>query len=193
MTLPYKITYTPAFAVFWGLSFAIAIFTNGLLSVAFVALALLTLIHHEHAHVKECLTLGVKVNAIEFNWLGGLVNMDCNDARDARNILLAGVLNTAWYAVACNALLGWIYLSKPIGLNFANNPYLELLSSCAMFTGLFVLVNVLPFSFKSKKHGLITTDGYGAILMNRLAKVHDELWNDGARVALDQQGISGAN
>ena len=187
MTLPYEIEYTKGFVIFWGIGFAFALYTNGALSVAFVALALLTLIHHEHAHIEACNRVGVLVKRVEFNWLGGLVNMEPNNPQESRGILLAGVINTAAYTFLFNGLLFAIYYVKPIGLNFANNPYLELLISCAMFTGMFLIVNVLPISYTSKKYGLIATDGWGAVKMHRLIPSYDELWNDGAKVALDQR------
>lgn len=193
MTLAYEIEYTKGFVIFWGIGFAFALYSNGLLSVAFVALALLTLIHHEHAHIEACNRFGVLVKRVEFNWLGGLVNMEPNNPHESRDILFAGIHNTASYALLFNGLVAAIYYIKPIGLNFANNPYLELLASCAMFTGMFVIVNVLPVSYKSKKYGLIATDGWGAIKMHRLIPVYAELWNDGAKVALDQFTLSVGN
>lgn len=186
MTLPYTIEYTKGFVIFWGIGFAFALYTNGLLSVAFVALALLTLIHHEHAHIKECNKVGVIVNEVEFNWLGGLVNMKPNTPVDSRDILLAGIVNTGSYAFIFNGLILAIYYIKSIGLNFANNPYLELIDSCAVFTGLFLVVNILPISFKSKKYGVVATDGWGAVKMHLLIPSYNELWNDGAVLALDQ-------
>jgi hypothetical protein len=185
MTLPYEINYTKGFVIFWGLMFGFALFTNGLMSIAFVALVLLTLIHHEHAHIKVAQSAGVVVKYVEFNWLGGMVNIDVNTPKDSRNILVAGVFNTFCYAVIFNFAVLLIYTVKPIGLNFANNPYLVLLNSCALFTACFVVVNILPFSYKSKTYGRITTDGWGAYLMHKevLREVH---WNDSVRKSLDQ-------
>jgi hypothetical protein len=185
MKVPYEIEYTKGFTIFWGVMFVFAIVTNGAMSVAFVALVLLTLIHHEHAHIKAAFRAGVAVKAVEFNWLGGLVNVDVNNPKDSRNILVAGVFNTACYAVVFNAIVIAIYIVKPIGLNFANNPYLIFLDSCALFTACFVVANILPFSFKSKKYGRITTDGYGAYLMHKEI-LREERWNDSVRISLDQ-------
>lgn len=193
MEHPYKIEYTPGFVVFWGIGFAFALFTNGLLSLVFVAIALLTLIHHEHAHIKECNKVGVLIKHVKFNWLGGLVNMEPNNPFDSRSVLLAGLINTGAYTFIFNGLILAIYYIRPTGLNFANNPYLALLSSCAAFTGMFLIVNVLPISFKSKKYGIVATDGWGAVMMHRLIPSHNELWNDGAVSALDRVTLSVGN
>lgn len=187
MTLPYTIEYTKGFCIFWGLCFAVMIYTGGLMGFALIALMLLTLIHHEHAHAKVCNNLGIKINRIKFNWLGGFVIADVVYARDASKVLAAGIINTGLYALLFTIPTFLIYYVKPLGFNFAQKPYLNFIDTMSGCMILFFLLVIIPVKFRHEKHGLITTDGYGIYLMNKLAvERDDELWNDGARIALTQ-------
>ena len=180
----YPIIYEKSFLIFWGTMLALSLYGGGLLMFAFTATAILVLIHHEHAHLKQCMKRNVKVNSVIFTWYGGGVNADIVYAHDAVPILLAGVTNTGYYAVAFIAMLGsYHYIGRTfgMGINFANNPYIAFLNSLTLFTVIMVFTNVLPISIKSKEHGIISTDGWGAI---RFIELRDELWNDGAHDAL---------
>lgn len=188
MTLPYKIEYTKGFVIFWGLCFGIMIYVDRILGFTLIALMLLTLIHHEHAHAAMCNKLGIKINEIKFNFLGGFVNADIIYARDAAKVLAEGVYNTGMYTLLFLIPTFLIYYVKPLGFNFAQNPYLNFIDTMSGCMIIFFILLILPFKYNHKTLGLITTDGYGIYLMSRLAKEKDdELWNDGARVALDQQ------
>jgi hypothetical protein len=188
MNIPYKIEYTKGFCIFWGICFGVMIYADGVMGFAIIALMMLTLIHHEHAHAKVCEKLGIKINYIKFNFLGGFVNADVIYARDAAKVLAAGVINTGMYALAFTIPTFLIYYIKPLGLNFAQNPYLNFIDTMSGCMILFFLLVIIPVKYRHEKHGLITTDGYGVYLMNKLAvERDDELWNDGVRIALDQQ------
>lgn len=181
----YPIIYELSFLLFWGPMLALSVYAGGLLMFAFTLLAMMVLIHHEHAHVKECQKLGVKVNSVKFNWMGGAVNADIHYANDAVPIMAAGVLNTGFYTFAAVALLGTVhYLGRNVvtGFNFANNPYLQFLTSVSVFLVVLLFSNLLPISVKSKEHGIITTDGWGAY---KFSILRDELWNDGKNNAAD--------
>lgn len=194
MTPPYEIEYTKGFVLFWGICFATMIYTSGIMGFALIALMLLTLIHHEHAHAAECIRLNLHINRIKFNWMGGFVNVDVTSARDSARVLAAGVINTGLYTLLFTIPTFLIYQMKPIGLNFAQNPYLKFLDTMSVCMILFFIMIILPIKFRHKTHGIITTDGYGILLMNKLAvERDDELWNDGALLALDQQQLSGAS
>lgn len=175
----YPIVYKPSFVLFWGVALGLSVFTGGSLMFAFTAIAILMLIHHEHAHVKECLKRGVRVNSVTFNWLGGVVNADICYANDAVPILLAGIKNTGYYVfLSIGLLLSVHYMGRNVwsGFNFANNPYLQFLNSFVLFSVILLITNCLPISHYSKKHGVISTDGWGAY---RMLEKRDELWNDG--------------
>jgi hypothetical protein len=179
----YPINYELSFLLFWGPMLALSVFGGGLLMFAFTMLAIMVLIHHEHAHVKECIKRGVKVNSVTFNWMGGGVNADIYYANDAVPILSAGLINTGCYAFAAVALLASVqYLGRNVwtGFNFANNPYLQFLTSVSVFLSVLFFSNILPISIHSKEHGIVRTDGWGAYKFRIL---RDELWNDAKNIA----------
>lgn len=175
----YPIIYDTSFVIFWGVVLSISLYTGGLLSFATVAVMILVLIHHEHAHIKECKARGVKVNSVRFTWLGGMVDADILYANDAVPIMKAGVANTGYYAIAfVIILMGYNFIGRNygLGINFANNPYLNMITSIMLFTVIMFFSNILPISYKSKKYGVITTDGWGAF---KFVELRDELWNEG--------------
>lgn len=180
----YEISYEPSFVIFWGLMLAGGLLAGGLLMLAFIATAILTLIHHEHAHLKTSLERNVKINYVKFTWLGGLVDADITYAHDAVPIYSAGVINSGCYAVVfAGALISINYLGRNVwtGFNFANNPYLQFLNSITMFAVVMVVTNILPIAWKSKKYGIVSTDGYAAY---KFVELRDELWNDGKSLAM---------
>jgi hypothetical protein len=158
---------------------AYSVYVGGLPMVVFTIVAILMLIHHEYAHIRECERRGVKVNNVRFTWLGGLVNAEIYYANDAVPILAAGVINTGCYTFAFTSLLLIInYMGRNVwlGFNFANNPYLQLLNSIVLFSFIMLITNILPVSINSKKYGLILTDGWGAY---KFRELRDEMWNNG--------------
>jgi len=186
----YPIVYKPSFTVFWGLSLGSCFLIGDQLTLAFVAFAMLVLITHEHAHIRECQRLLVPINSVTFSWLGGAVDADIRYAKDAVPILSAGVKDTGAYAFVFGAFLAALYFIRPIGMNFAQNPYLNLLNSIVVLTVLMFITNILPIVYHSKTDGIISTDGWGAL---RFAILRDELWNDGRSeammVGVDEVGI----
>jgi hypothetical protein len=185
METEYPIIYEPSFVLFWGFCLAFAEFTGGIMMIALVALMLLVLVHHEHAHAKECLKRGVKIEAIKFFWLGGCVQMGPSHYNDAIPILTAGVFNTFFYAGIFSltwfvVMFCWQYL---IVFNRANNPYISLLDSAILFSIAMAISNVLPLEYNSNKYGIISTDGWAAF---KFRELRDELWNDGKTEAIAQ-------
>jgi hypothetical protein len=182
----YPIIYDPSFVFFWGVVLAFSLYTGGLLAFATVCAMMLVLIHHEHAHVVQCITRGVKVKQVRFNWLGGLVEAEILYANDAVPIMASGVINTGCYAFSFSAVyLAIDYIGRNlISINFANNPYINFVGSLMLFSGIMLISNCLPISYHSKKYGVITTDGWGALKFRLL---RDELWNDARFEALAWQ------
>jgi hypothetical protein len=181
----YPVKFAPSFILFWILFGALALYFKGLLLFATVALMLIVILHHEYAHVKQCEKRGVIINEVRFNWLGGLVETDIRYANDAVPIYTAGVINTGCYAVAFTGLLAVItYIGRTyaVGINFANNPYLEFLTSIILFTTVMFFTNMLPISYKSKKYGVMMTDGLAAFHYRVL---RDELTNEGKYDAIN--------
>ena len=174
----YPIIYEPSFVIFWGGVMAFSLYSGGLLSFATIAIMMLVLIHHEHAHVKQCLQRGAQVRSVRFTWMGGLVDAEIMYANDAVPILTAGVFNTGCYALAFIGLLAAVtYIGRNIiSMDFAYNPYLQFLNSIMLFTTIMFFSNILPITINSKKYGLISTDGWAAI---KYIELRDELWNEG--------------
>jgi hypothetical protein len=180
----YPIIYEPSFVLFWGAMLALSIMSGNLLLFAYTAITMLVLIHHEHAHIKECLKRNVRIKSVTFTWWGGGVDADIMYAHDAVPILTAGVINTGCYAIVFMGMwLGANFLSRNVllGVNVINNPYLQFLNSIALLSLLIFATNILPISHKTQKYGVVTTDGWGAY---RYRELRDELWNDGKHEAL---------
>ena len=179
--MTYPIIYTPSFVIFWGLSLGAGLFIGGGLTFALVAMMILVLISHEHAHLNQCHELGVKVNSVTFTWLGGMVDCDIKYAHDAVPILAAGLIDTGCYTVSFIGVFAALNIIRPHGLNFAANPYLALLNGIVCFLVVMSVTNILPINYLHKKHGLISTDGWAAL---RFVELRDELWNDGRSLAM---------
>lgn len=109
------------------------------------------------------------------------MDADIRYAKDAVPILSAGVKDTGAYAFVFGAFLAALYFIRPIGMNFAQNPYLNLLNSIVVLTVLMFITNILPIVYHSKTDGIVSTDGWGAL---RFATLRDELWNDGRSEAM---------
>jgi len=171
MTSPpsYPITYTPAFAVFWGLALGTSLYIGGLLTFALSALLLLMLVTHEHAHVVACQKCGVRIESITFTWLGGQVDCDVEKHNDdvAFKVYTYGVIDTTCYAVAFVFLLIVLtWFGMETGWNFAD-PYgtlqrMQFARSAVLLSGLFAVTNILPVAVMTQKHGEISTDGWAA-------------------------------
>ena len=177
----YPIIYDASFLLFWGISLALGLYAGGLLTFALVAMMMLVLISHEHAHLKQCVKLNVKVNSVRFTWLGGMVDADIRDADYAVRILSAGVIDTGCYSVSFAGLFIALYYFNPPTLNFANIHFLGLLNGINMFLIVMCITNILPISYTHKKHGIISTDGWATL---RFIELRDELWNDGRAEAM---------
>ncbi|MDD3019876.1 MAG: hypothetical protein PHX61_02715 [Alphaproteobacteria bacterium] len=178
--MTYKINYTISFVIFWGLALGFGLFAGGLLTFALVAMMILVLISHENAHLKQCLKRGVKVNSVTFTAMGGMVDADILYANDAVPILAAGVIDTGFYTFVFGGFLAALYLIRPHNFNFAMNPWLNLLTSTSASLVVMFITNILPITYHSKKDGIISTDGWGAV---RYSELRDELWNDGRCLA----------
>ena len=174
--MTYPIIYENSFVVFWGIFLGVGLFAGGLLTFALVAMMMLVLISHEHAHVKQCIKRHVPIRSVKFNWLGGMVDADIRYANDAVPILSAGVYDTGCYTLVFGAIIWYLDTFRVTGLDYANNPYLSLLNGIACFLIVMSITNVLPINYHHKKHGLISTDGWAAL---RFRELRDELWNDG--------------
>jgi hypothetical protein len=156
----YPITYTRSFILLWGPALGIGLFIGGALTFALVCMMILVLISHEHAHLKQCERHNVNVKSVTFTWLGGMIDLDIKGAADGIPVLFAGVVDTGMYTISAVTLWAIPNLTRPIGLNFANNPYLNLLNSITLFCVVMFISNILPISYNSEKHGIITTDGW---------------------------------
>jgi len=185
---PYPITYSLSFVLIWGLSFGVAVFYGKLMFVAYVALMMLVLICHEHAHAEECVRLGIEIKSIEFTAFGGMVKTGAVEyVDDAISIFKAGVANTGYYAVSfffVFAMLQMYGRGMIPGFNLANNAYIDFAFSSVIFTSVLFLCNILPVSYHSKEHGLVATDGYAIIIFREL---HAEMMNEGKYQALNYQ------
>lgn len=180
----YKVIIEPSAILGYGSLLVFAAITGGISMFAYVLTAMWVIISHEYAHLKECLKRNVKVNYVKFAWYGGMVSADIKYANDAVPICLAGVVNTSYYAMASLILLISVnYLGRYVwtGFNFANNPYLSFINCFTLYTVMAVICNILPITYHSKKHGLISTDGWSAI---RSMELRDEMWNDGVHNAM---------
>jgi len=89
-----------------------------------------------------------------------MIDADITDARIAVPVLSAGVIDTGIYTFSFVGIWAIPHLTHPIGLNFANNPYLNLLNSIALFCIVMFISNILPISYNSKRYGVISTDGW---------------------------------
>lgn len=174
--MDHDIIYKPSFVLFWGVMLAISVLC-GILTVVFTLCSMLMLIWHEHAHLKACEKRGVKINSVSFTWLGGEADVDIVwYANDAIPVLMAGVKNTGIFAFSLGAFVVGLYSFPPLGLNFAQNPYLNLLNSVAVFAVLLFITNILPITVNTKTKGVISTDGWACV---RIASIRNEMWNDG--------------
>jgi len=171
-----KPEYALSFLVLWGSALGITLYTGGLLAMAGILVMMLMILSHENAHYNACLKQNVKVNWIRFNWLGGMINCDFIHYNDVVPVLLAGVKNTGIYAVIL-APIPWIIYNviRPVGVNFAHNPYMGFLTSIALFAVVLFFSNISPVTIPSKE-GPIMTDGWAAVKYYELQR---ELWNDG--------------
>lgn len=84
------------------------------------------------------------------------------------------------YTLSLGGFLAALYIVRPIGMDFAMNPLLNLLIGVVSFLIVMCITNVLPINYHHKKHGIISTDGWAAI---RFRELRDELWNDGRAIA----------
>ena len=161
----YKVTYRTSFVLFWGSALAFALFAGGLLLFALISLMILFLHTHEYAHVRACKKCGVEIREVYFSAFGGGVDVEnIQYASDVVRIYLAGLQDTAMFCGIFIVPLIALYLVKPVGFNFALNPWLNFANSIALFMLVFTVSNILPISKHTKKDGLITTDGWAAIL-----------------------------
>ena len=179
---PYPIIYDGSFIVFWGMSLALGLFVGGLLTFALVAAMILILINHEHAHVKQCIRHYIPIRSLRFTWIGGFLDSDIRYASDVVRVCSAGVINTGMYAFSLVGIVAVIMYFRPVGLNFANNQYLNFLNGITLFAVVLLISNLLPIVYHSKTDGMITTDGWASIWY---AELRDEMWNDGVHDALD--------
>lgn len=172
-----KINYTRSFVLFWGATMALAIYTGGILNLAFVLIALLMLVWHEHAHAAHALRSGGTVHEIGFTWLGGYVIAEMQSLVDRPGFFMAGVKNTVGLAIVFIAMdCGAILVFRELSINLAMNPYLNLLNCAVVFAVLLSLSNILPVSYYWKERDiLITTDAWAA----HISSEGYELWNDG--------------
>ena len=179
--MAYKIEYRPSFVIFWGSALGFGLFAGGLLTFALVAMMILVLLSHERAHLNQCIKRGVGVNGVTFTAMGGMVDADILYANDAVPILAAGVIDTGCYTFVFGGFLAALYLIRPAGFNFVMNPWLNFLTSITAFLVVMCVTNILPINYRSKVHGIISTDGWAAV---RFAELRDELWNDGRCLAM---------
>jgi len=183
----YKIIYEPSFVIFWGLALSAGLFVGGLLTIAAVAMAMLILITHEHAHIEECNRVNIGINSVRFTWLGGMVDFRDADAwyaGDIVSLLLAGVKDTGAYSISfifVLVILNYLGRNVVLGFNFANNPYINFVNSVVLFSGVLFIGHFLPITYKTKSGGLISPDGWAAL---RFMELRDELWNDGKSLAM---------
>ena len=168
LNMNYPINYTRSFVLLWGLSLSVGLFIGGLLTFALVSMMILVLISHEHAHLKQCELHNVKVNSVAFTWLGGAIDLDIKGAKDGIPVLFAGVVDTGMYTLSAVVVWAALNFTRPLGLNFANNPYLNLLNSITLFCVVMFISNILPISYNSEKHGIITTDGWATYKLLKL-------------------------
>jgi hypothetical protein len=105
-----------------------------------------------------------------------MVDCDIKNAHEAVPILAAGLIDTGCYTVSFMGVFLALNIIRPVGLNFAGNPYLALLNGIVSFLVVMSITNILPINYHHKKYGLISTDGWAAL---RFIELRDELWNDG--------------
>lgn len=171
-----KPEYDLSFLLLWGSALGITLFVGGLMAMAGVLVMILMILSHENAHYNACVKRGIKVNWIRFNWLGGMINCDLVHYNDAVPVLLAGIKNTGAYTLVLGPIPWIIYnVVRPVGVNFANNPYMGFLYSIALFAVVLFLSNIIPGTIPSKD-GPVRTDGWAAVKYYELER---ELWNDG--------------
>jgi hypothetical protein len=184
MNTNYAIVYKPSFILMWGSALALGFYFGGWLMLAYTAVAILMLVHHEYSHIRECEKRGVKINNVTFNWLGGMVDADIFLANDIVPILEAGVKNTGYYALGFGSVLfTTLFISNSyVVMPLAGIHYIRFLESIVLFSIIMLVCNVLPISIRSKKYGFVSTDGWAAL---RYRELRDELWNEGAHIALD--------
>lgn len=179
----YPIVYTRSFVVFWGVGLSAALFCGGLLALAAALMILLMLVHHEHAHTKMALEHCAKVESITFGAFGGMLSTTPKHAHEEIDIYAAGVLNSLGYAIVLVGCLislrqlsyasGWNLVDPmPLGLLY----WFQFLNSISLAAVVLVISNVIPIWYHSKKHGLVTTDGFAVVLKWGDRK---EWWNDG--------------
>lgn len=179
--------YTGSFLVFWGGFLAWTLIDGGMLTLAFALTAMMMVLSHEHAHAQKCLDLGVGVDKIVFNWLGGAVIIsDCRYPADAVEILMAGVKDTAMYAFSFSGVfLSMLVFGKNIvgGLMFILYPFRDLAMVIAFAALVLTAVNCVPGTIYHEKYGPIRTDGWAACCFHETST---ELFNDGRYLAISQ-------
>lgn len=185
----YPIVYTRSFVLFWGIGLGAAVFCGGLLALATALIILLMLIHHEHAHTKTALKHNAKIESIVFGAFGGILSTTPKHAHEEIDIYAAGVINSAGYAITALLCLGCLRgLCYQNGWNLADpSPlgllyWFQFLNSISLAAVVLVISNVLPIWYHSKKHGLVTTDGFAVVLKWGDQK---EWWNDGRAESMD--------
>jgi hypothetical protein len=175
-----KVNYTGSFLIFWGGALGIGLYMGGLLMVAYILICLYLMHTHEHAHAVECIKRNITIKKIEFSAAGGCVNCGEMYANDAVPILLAGLKNTTVYLFGFVGLAIFLSWYRFIGVNYANNPYINLVNCVSLFTLCLVICNCLPISYQSKEYGLVSTDGWAAIIYREFSI---ELMNEGKYLA----------
>jgi hypothetical protein len=179
----YPIIYEGSFLLFWGAGLSISLFLGGALGLLCMLISLLMLITHEHAHLKECMRTNTKIKSMTFSWMGGAAEVD-SEFWNMKSILLAGVYDTWTYFSVFTGVLFIVWYWKDnlsVGINFANNPWLNLITSLSMMSGVFFFTNILPITIHTKKYGPISTDGWAAVKLTTLQR---EMWNEGKHLAL---------
>ena len=163
----YPITYDWSFFILWGIILVWQYSAVDLLGVALVGSALIILISHERAHANACIRKNLPIKSLKFTWNGGFLDADIKKASDYVTVLMAGVRNTACYAIGLSGIAIFIWflrdVIRPIGVNFAPTTGYNVFIALTQFSLLLLLVNILPMSFYSKRlGGVVTTDGWAA-------------------------------
>jgi hypothetical protein len=175
----YEIEYTTGFVLFWGVLLSVATIFGDLLYIAYVLMAMLILISHEHAHAEECIKNSVEIQGIEFTLWGGMVKADIEkDPVSAVPIIAAGIKDTAIYAIGLSAILILLTIFGKYlvgGHVFLIIPMRDFLWWAAQFAIITVIANIIPGTFHHKTLGVIRTDGWAAW---HYLEMRDELWND---------------
>lgn len=165
----YPVIYTSSFVWFWGLALAAVTIFGDLLYIAYVCTCMLILISHEHAHVRQCQKHGIRIAQVYFNCFGGCVDAEVElHPKAAVAVYLAGVTDTAYYAIGFSVLLGVMtyfgaYFAQ--GWRFLVFPELDFLWWCSQFAIIAVIANICPGTYHHKTLGAIRTDGWSAFCL----------------------------